>query len=46
MNSRSLFCTAWDTPFETFDPNTGAILDQASVNALLGKSYLAPIPGL
>ena len=46
MNSRGLYCTAWDTPYETFDPNTGAILDQASVNALLGKSYLAPIPGL
>jgi hypothetical protein len=46
MNSRGLYCTAWDTPGETFDPNTGAILDQASVDALLGKSYLAPINGL
>ena len=46
MNSRGLYCTAWDTPGETFDPNTGAVVDQASFNALLGKSYLAPIPGL
>ena len=45
-NSRGLYCTAWDTPGETFDPNTGATVDQASVNALLGKSYLAPISGL
>lgn len=46
MNSRGLYCTAWDTPYETFDPNTGAVLDQASFNALLGKSYLAPLSGL
>jgi endoglucanase len=46
MNSRGLYCTAWDTPGETFDPNTGAVVDQGSLNALLGKSYLAPLPGL
>ena len=46
LNSRGLYGTAWDTPGETFDPATGAILDQVSVNALLGKSYLAPIGGL
>jgi aryl-phospho-beta-D-glucosidase BglC (GH1 family) len=46
MNSRGLYGTAWDTPGETFDPNTGAILDQASVDALTGKSCLPPISGL
>jgi hypothetical protein len=46
VNSRGLYGTAWDTPNETFDPTTGAIRDQASVNALLGKSYVAPISGL
>ncbi|HEX9045644.1 MAG TPA: hypothetical protein VF988_01340, partial [Verrucomicrobiae bacterium] len=46
MNSRGLYGTAWDTPYETFDPVSGAVVDQASFNALLGKSYLSPIPGL
>lgn len=46
MNSRGLYCTAWDTPGQTFDPTTGAIINQAAVNALTGKSYLPPINGL
>ena len=46
INSRGMYGTAWDTPNETFDPTTGAIRDQASVNAILGKSYVPPLSGL
>ena len=41
-----MYGTAWDTPGETFDPNTGAVTDQASLNALLGQSYVPPLSGL
>ena len=46
IRSRGMYGTAWDTPNETFDPTTGAVRDQASLNAILGKSYVAPLSGL
>jgi aryl-phospho-beta-D-glucosidase BglC (GH1 family) len=45
-NSRGMYCTCWDTPGQIFDWTTGAVLDQTQINALLGKSYVAPIRGL
>jgi aryl-phospho-beta-D-glucosidase BglC (GH1 family) len=38
--------TVWDIPGQMFDWTTGAVKDQNVINAALGKSYVAPIPGL
>jgi hypothetical protein len=46
LNSHGVYCIAWDTPNQTFNPTTGAVVDQAGLNAILGKSYLAPLSGL
>ena len=46
LNSKGVYSIAWDTPNQTFDPTTGAVRDQAALNALLGKSYVAPLSGL
>jgi hypothetical protein len=46
IHSRGLYGTCWDTPNETFNPTTGAVIDQAGLNAVLGKSFVAPLSGL
>jgi len=41
-----LYQTYWTIPGALFDWTTGAVKDQAGLNSALGKSYVAPIPGL
>ena len=45
-NADGLYCTVWDRPGELFDWTTGAVKDQAQINAVLGKSYQPPLAGL
>ena len=44
--SNGLYSTCWDIPGLVFDWTTGAVKDQTTINALLGKSYVPPISGL
>jgi hypothetical protein len=43
--SHGMYPIAWDIPGQLFDWNTGAILDQSTVNAFLGKDALPPPNG-
>jgi aryl-phospho-beta-D-glucosidase BglC (GH1 family) len=44
--SNGLYATHWTVPGVLFDWTTGAVKDQTMINAVLGKSYVAPIAGL